>query len=220
MNNNLLQSDSSTETASIAVMILAAGPSSRMGRPKQLLPDNHGQSMLRRAVETAFESICRPVVVVIGAHAEQLRDELNGVAVDIVENKEWVEGIGSSVRTGVEWLAFHYAPVAPAATVEATVIMLCDQPLITPEIINRLVQKYRESGKAIVASEYSNTRGVPALFSRHLFAELMCLGGNEGAKKIIAKYINEVVCISFSEGSTDIDTPLDYENFRAGKPRC
>lgn len=204
-------------------MILAAGASSRLGRPKQLLTDNSGQSMLCRAVDTALASICRPVVVVIGANADQLRDDLNGLthAIDIVENKEWDEGMGSSVRAGIEWLSSYHASyhgdhrTAHNATVEAIVIMLCDQPFITPELINRLVKNYFTSGKAIVASEYSNTIGVPALFSRPLFAELLRLSGNEGAKKIITRHADEVACINFPEGAVDIDTPFDYENFRA-----
>src|SRR5437868_1282596 len=107
-------------TSAIGLLLLAAGASSRMGAPKQLLR-YEGRTLLRRAAETALASVCRPVVVVLGAHAPQLQPELIGLPLRIVVNTHWEQGMGSSLRVGMETLLQE-----PKAEIEAVVIMLCD----------------------------------------------------------------------------------------------
>jgi molybdenum cofactor cytidylyltransferase len=192
-----------------AAVILAAGQSRRMGRPKQLL-ELAGQTLLRRAVSTALSSSCRPVIVVLGAHAAQLQSELHGLDAIAVENPAWMDGIGSSVRCGIE--ATRQRP-----GVKSAVLMLCDQPLVTAQLIDLLVASQANSGAAIVASEYAGTRGVPALFTRRLFDELVALRPDEGAKQVIARHGADVVGVPFPAGAFDIDTPEDLERARA---RC
>lgn len=196
----------------IGALVLAAGASRRMGRPKQLLL-YRGRSLLRHAAETAAASRCRPVTVVLGAYAENLRRELSDPllprAVQIVENTGWTEGLGSSIAVGVRAL------VAAEEGVEALVIMLCDQPLISAQFIDKLVETYERTGKPIVASEYKGTAGVPALFDVALFTELMALGGDRGAKQVIAKHLGDVTHVPFPEGAIDIDTPQEYERLQS-----
>lgn len=198
-------------TEKIAVVVLAAGASTRMGTPKQLL-SHEGQSLLRRAAAVALNSICRPVVVVVGAHAEMLRRELNELPVRVVENERWPEGMSSSIRAGVEALKDDDES---AGGPEAVVLMVCDQPFVNSELINELVNAYRSGRAPIVASEYDGNRGVPALFSRLMYRELITLGGAEGAKHLIARHADEVVAVPFARGVFDVDTPADYARLRA-----
>lgn len=196
-----------SDSPAIGIVILAAGASTRMGTPKQLLPYREC-SFLYHAVEVAVDSICRPIVVVLGAYAERLRQEVSQFPVQVVENLQWTEGMSSSIRAGIKALN------AAAENIEAVVLALCDQPFVSSQIINQLVEAYRFTGKPIVASEYARTLGVPALFNCTFFSELTTLKQAEGAKQVIAKYIDEVFRVPFAEGAIDIDTPKEYEQFR------
>jgi xanthine/CO dehydrogenase XdhC/CoxF family maturation factor/CTP:molybdopterin cytidylyltransferase MocA len=190
---------------SVAIIILAAGASTRMGRPKQLLTYG-GRTFLRNAAEMAVASGCRPIIAVLGAYEDQLQREIGGLPVQSVVNERWAEGLGSSIRVGVE--ALEHGDREGAA--EAVVLMLCDQPFVTDVVINNLVTAYRSSGKGIIASEYGGTMGVPALFGREYFAKLAALGGAAGAQQIIAAHASDIVRVPFPNGTTDIDTPEDY----------
>lgn len=192
----------------VGLIILAAGASTRLGTPKQLLTYG-GQSLLFRATKTALASICQPVVIVLGAYAEPLKQEVKDLPVEVVENPNWTEGMSSSIRTGITAIN-HFSD-----KIDAAILMLCDQPFVSVDIINNLVETYRVTNQLIIASEYSESLGVPALFSRSLFAELLILKGAEGAKRVITKYSNKVDKIAFSDGAVDIDTPHDYQEFLA-----
>jgi molybdenum cofactor cytidylyltransferase len=194
-----------TRASSVAIIILAAGASTRMGRPKQLLTYG-GRTLLRNAAGTAVASVCRPILVVLGAYADQLQSEIDDLPVQAVVNEWWAEGMGSSIRAGLE--ALEHGDREGAA--EAVVLMLCDQPFVMAAVINDLVTAFRSSGKGIIASEYGGTVGVPALFGREYFAELAALSGAAGARQIIAAHASEVVRVPFPKGTTDIDTPEDY----------
>jgi molybdenum cofactor cytidylyltransferase len=187
----------------IGVIILAAGGSSRMGRPKQLLP-YRGDSLIRFAAKAALESVCDRVVVVIGSQADEIRRELDDLSLSVVENQSWQKGMSSSIHAGLQHLL-------SGDHVESVVIMLCDQPFVTADVLNELVNTHRETSKPIVASTYGTTRGVPALFSRELFAELTSLTADQGARRIIATHPEDVVTITFPQGAVDIDTPHDHE---------
>jgi molybdenum cofactor cytidylyltransferase len=197
-----------TDRAGIGAVILAAGASTRMGMPKQLLQFG-GETMLRRAACVALETGCRPVVVVTGADAAASRKVLRGLDVREAENQQWESGISSSVRVGIEALVMATPQTA------AVVLMLCDQPFVTREIISRLVTAHRETGRSIVASRYGGSYGVPALFGKAHFAELATLKGAVGAKQVIQKHLPKVHLVPFPEGEIDIDTPDDLARLQS-----
>ena len=192
----------------IGIIILAAGSSSRMGQPKQLLR-YAGESLLSRAVRVALETGCRPVIVVLGSQAEAVQEKLAAMEARFVVNQEWAEGMSSSIRCGLRALE-----TAAKGTIEAALLMLCDQPFVTSGIIRRLVETYLAKRPLFVASEYQTkdgkTRGVPALFSSSLFAELMELRGAAGARGIIARHEAAGSIIAVPEAAFDVDTPDDY----------
>jgi molybdenum cofactor cytidylyltransferase len=192
----------------VGAVILAAGSSSRMGVPKQTL-QFRGQSMLRRAALAALGAGCRPVIVVTGAHAEQSRGELKGLNVIEVWNALWETGMASSVRAGVEGL------VGADPEAAAVVLLLCDQPHVTAEVVSGLVASHRTTGRPVVASAYGGSFGVPALFGRALFAELARLEGAAGAKQVIKRHAAEAHILPFRGGEVDVDTPDDFSRLTA-----
>lgn len=193
----------------VGAVVLAAGSSSRMGRPKQTLW-YRGESLLRRAALAALGAGCRPVVVVTGAHAQASRRELDGLSVREVLNPVWETGMASSVRAGVEGL------VSADADVTAAVLLLCDQPHVNADVIFGLVAAHRATGRPVVASRYGGGFGVPAVFGRALFAELARLEGAAGAKQVIKRYAAEAHFLPFPGGEVDVDTPEDFSRLIAG----
>ncbi|MCA1579035.1 MAG: nucleotidyltransferase family protein [Acidobacteria bacterium] len=187
----------------VGSVILAAGSSSRMGRPKQTL-EFQGMSLLRRATLAALDARCRPVVVVTGAHAELSRRELDQLDVHEAFNPDWETGIGSSVRAGIERLLSIDADVAGA------VLLLCDQPHVTSDVVSSLLAAHHTTAKPVIASAYGESFGVPALFSRTLFTELTQLTGSSGAKEIIKRHAAEAHFLPFPDGEVDVDTPDDF----------
>lgn len=196
----------------VGLILLAAGASVRMGEPKQLL-SFQGQTLLRRAAETALASACRPVVVVLGAHSARLQPELNGLDLHVVANAHWKHGVGSSIRAGVTALLS-----TPHPEVEAVVLMLCDQPLLTAAHLNALIAAYEVNGSALIASEYAQTLGAPALFPRALFPQLLQLQGTVGAHQLILSQRASTVPLPFPEGELDLDTPDDVARLRERSP--
>ena len=194
---------STRNSISAGAVILAAGSSSRMGTPKQTL-QFQGNSLLRHATLAALGAGCFPVVVVTGANAELCRSELDGLEVSEVFNPDWETGMASSVRAGIERLA------GIDANVDAAVLLLCDQPHVTAEVIAGLVAAHEATGKTVVASSYGEGFGVPALFNRTLFTELTQLQGVSGAKEIIKRHASDAHFLPFPEGVVDVDTPDDF----------
>jgi molybdenum cofactor cytidylyltransferase len=192
-----------SNSVSVGAVVLAAGSSSRMGSPKQTLRFR-GESLLRRAALAALGAGCRPVIVVTGANAELSRRELDGLDVREVLNTLWETGMASSVRAGVEGL------VSGEADVDAAVLLLCDQPHVTADVVSGLVAAHRANGSPVVASTYGGSFGVPALFGRALFDELARLEGSAGAKQVIKKYVSEAHFLPFPCGEVDVDTPDDF----------
>lgn len=195
--------------ARVGAVVLAAGSSSRMGAPKQSLRFR-GEALLRRAALAALGAGCRPVVVVTGAHAERSRAELRGLGVLEAVNAGWAAGMSSSIRAGVEALL-----VADADTA-AVVLMLCDQPHVTPEVVAALVEAHRSTRSPVVASAYGGGYGAPALFGRELFAELALLEGGSGAKQVIERHASGARFVPFEGGEVDVDTPDDFARLTAG----
>ena len=194
---------------SVAAVILAAGSSSRMGRPKQTL-QFEGESLLRRAANAAIDAGCSPVIVVTGANAELSRGELAGLDVREVFNPHWETGMASSIVAGLEGLL----SVDPDAA--ATVIKLCDQPYVNSETISRLMAAHRLTRNSIIASKYGDGFGAPALFKRSLFDQLLQLEGHAGAKQVIKENLSEAHFINFPDGDIDLDTPDDLSRLIGG----
>ena len=192
----------------IGAVILAAGESSRFGRPKQLV-QFRGKSLVRRVVDAAKDANCSVIVVVLGSKREQIERELKETDAIVAENQNWRCGIGSSIRVGVE------SAVNQAPDIEAIVLLTCDQPFVKTDTIERLFVMREKTKKAIVASSYSETLGVPALFDRSCFQELLALDDETGAKAIILSNRERVAELLFPEGKIDIDTAADYEKLIA-----
>ena len=186
------------------VIILAAGSSSRLGKPKQNLIFQ-GQTLLQRAIQNALSSVCQSVIVVLGGNAEIIQPTIEEQPVPVIYNPGWAEGMGSSIRLGITELQ------KANPNVKSAILMLCDQPFADAAIINQLIQKRSSSGKTIVASTYDGITGSPALFDHSHFDELLQLTGNNGAKKLLVKHANELALIPFLLGAIDIDTIGDYE---------
>lgn len=185
----------------VALLLLAAGSSARMGQPKQLL-SYHGRTLLRHAAETAVATGCAPLVLVTGALHEELLAEIAGLPVQAVHNTAWETGMASSICTGLAALA----ETAP----RAVLIMLCDQPLVTPALLRQLIVQQQATAAPIVAAAYGDTLGVPAVFDRTVLPELLKLRGAQGANRLIAGLGAAVGRVSFPAGLLDVDTPEQY----------
>jgi molybdenum cofactor cytidylyltransferase len=187
--------------APVALLLLAAGASTRMGRPKQLLP-YHDRTLLRHAAETAVASGCAPIVLVTGALHEGLISEIAGLPIQAVRNENWASGMASSIQAGLAAVA--------SAQPRAVLIMLTDQPLVTPALLQQLVAQQQHTQAPIVAAAYGDTLGVPAIFARALLPELLQLQGQQGAVRLIARLGAAVGQVDFPAGLLDVDTPEQY----------
>jgi molybdenum cofactor cytidylyltransferase len=189
--------------SSIAILILAAGASSRMGESKQLLTID-GQPLLRKMTVEAIHSTIGPVVVVLGAQAQVHIGVINDLPVDTVVHEAWEKGMGSSLKKGIQFIQETFP------TIKAVLVMLCDQPYLTSSHLIQLVSEYRQTGKKIVASTYHETVGVPALFDKVMFPELLQLPDAEGARRLFKLFTDEMSRVHFPLGEIDLDTPADY----------
>jgi molybdenum cofactor cytidylyltransferase len=192
----------------VGFILLAAGASTRLGAPKQLLLYG-GRTLIRRAAESALQSLCTPIVVVLGSDAKRIAIELAGMPVTVVENEDWNLGMGGSLRAGLAE-AERLTP-----DLDAVVIAVCDQPLLTSATLDLLVTTFRSTGSPVVASHYAGVDGVPALFARSLFPDLHALDPAEGARGIIRRHGRDVVSVEFPGGELDIDTVVDVERLNA-----
>ncbi|AKD04205.1 nucleotidyltransferase family protein [Pontibacter korlensis] len=191
------------------LVLLAAGASTRLGKPKQNLL-YEGKTLLQRAIHTANRSLCTRVIVVLSANTSgALPDDLSK-SIFSVQNEAWEEGMASSIRCGLEKV------LAVEPEVESCMFMVCDQPFVEEQLLHEMMLAKQQSGKGIVASAYAETLGTPVLFDRKYFKELLSLQGQEGAKKIIMRHRIDAVPISFPLGTIDIDTVEDYASLIRG----
>jgi molybdenum cofactor cytidylyltransferase len=193
--------------ARFGVVLLAAGASTRMGSPKQLL-ELGGRPLVVRAVEAALASAAWPVVVVLGAHAARIRPLLARHPVLIADNPAWAEGMASSLRAGLVTLRSF------SRGIDAALLAVADQPAFSAETIARLVETRRTTGSGIVAARYGGRLGVPALFSRIHFPALAALTGEEGARHFLANHAAETAAVDLPEMALDLDTPEDLAQAR------
>ena len=186
------------------IIILAAGESKRLGNPKQLLSFD-GDTLLARVAKTACESMMYPVIAVLGAHAGKIRPTLNIPGLNVVNNEHWQEGMASSIRAGLTSMMERYPQV------DGILILVCDQPYLSHDLIKALIEAQRDAGLPAAAASYSGKLGTPALFHKSLFSALMLLSGDKGARKMLEQMREDVVEVDFEMGDVDIDTQADYE---------
>jgi len=188
-------------------VILAAGASVRLGRPKQLL-EIDGQPLVARAAGAALTAGASPVVVVLGANAEQIQPVLNGLKVVVALNPAWSEGMASSLRTGLQALG------AVDPSIDAVLLTVCDQPAFSADVIQRLLTALQTSGRGIAAARYAGRNGVPALFRREHFFALVTLKGDQGARALLNGHPAGVAPVDLPELALDLDTPDDVARWR------
>ena len=193
-----------------SIVILAAGGSSRLGTPKQLLHYD-GKSLLRHAAYTALKTKINPIVIVVGASHLIMEKEVEETGVEIIYNQNWHDGIASSLRVGLK------AVLAINPGTDGIIFMVCDQPYVTIPLLKDLLLKQHASKLPIVASDYGNDIGTPALFHKFFFTELIELKGDAGAKKLLKTHRELVATVLFPNGNIDIDTVDDYQSLLAGK---
>ena len=186
----------------ISVLVLAAGASSRMAGIKQLLSwDN--KTLIEHALEMATSSAANKVYVVLGAHYDLIVKEVDQQEVVVIQNKNWADGIGSSIATGVKNILERENP-------DGILIMLCDQPLIDLDHLNSLIHSFLTKEYSVVGTSYENKIGVPAIFAAGCYPDLMKLEGDEGARSVIVKSSGKSIGISPQGKHADIDTDEDY----------
>ena len=188
------------------VIILAAGSSSRLGQPKQLLEFN-GKTLLEIAVEAAQNSLADSCVIVLGANADLIVEKIRHTKVDRVVNENWENGMASSMQKGLKYLMENSDP-------DQVILMLSDQPFVNNETLNLLIENKLNTNSEIIACRYKETFGVPVLFTKKYFPELLSLIGNEGAKKLVMAYQDDLHTIDFPQGAIDIDTIEDYQRLK------
>jgi xanthine/CO dehydrogenase XdhC/CoxF family maturation factor/CTP:molybdopterin cytidylyltransferase MocA len=192
------------------ILVLAAGSSKRMGMPKQQLIYN-GDTLLRNAVRTALSIGAGATTVVISSSDTDTLSQLKDLDTDTVINKESAEGMSGSIRAGVHYLQQQYP------FIKHILIMVCDQPYADAAHLRQLIDQQQISGKPITASLYSGRKGVPAIFHESLFADLLSLKGDTGAKHLIEQQKEKVATVSFPKGAIDIDTTTMYEELVSGQ---
>ena len=193
-----------SKTGNIYAIILAAGASSRFGSPKQLA-DWQDNNMLQHTINIAKSLFDKNIIVVLGANADRIKSSLDEPPVTVTENTDWQTGIASSIRVGINAL--------PEYT-EAVMILLCDQPLLGKSSLKQLIALWHQQPGSIIASEYQDTIGVPAIFPAAFFPQLESLQGDKGAKQLLISLKDQVHTVSLPEASTDIDTQQDFQHLK------
>ena len=189
----------------IPILILAAGSSSRLGSPKQLLELN-GKTLLQKAIAAALE-VSEWVGVTLGANEVLIKPTIADLPVELIFNKKWSEGLSASIRVGINFLEKNKKP-------KAVIIMLCDQPYVDAFLLKKIITKFEQSKKSIIACQYDDQPAVPALFDVSFFEKLKNIKGDRGAKSLIMNHLEETEFIFFEKGTLDVDTKADYERLK------
>jgi molybdenum cofactor cytidylyltransferase len=187
---------------SVGLIILAAGSSSRLGQSKQLIKVE-GKTLLEKTTQAALGSGAHPIVVVLGNQASVHKEIIETLPVTIEINQEWSNGMGSSLKAGLQRL------LKDVPNIEAVIITVCDQPYLTADHLKKLFEAFANTSSEVVASHYNNTKAVPALFSKSLFKKLLELADEDGARRIIRQHEGTIALVPFEKGEIDIDTPDD-----------
>jgi len=188
---------------SVTAIILAAGGSRRLGRPKQLLVRD-GETLVARAIRIVIEAGAAPVLVVLGAEHDAIQNAIGAGGPVIVANEDWQQGMSTSISAGMRALAQH----SPES--QGVLLLGCDQPRLNVDHLRELIRAFdAQSGEVIAASAYAGTQGAPAIFPRAAFPKLLDLRGDKGARALIADAPCSVVAVPFEGGEIDIDSPQD-----------
>jgi len=179
--------------SNIPILILAAGRSSRLGSPKQLL-ELDGKTLLQKAIGTALE-VSERVGVILGANREKILSTIEHFHVEFI-----FKGINFLEQNKKES--------------NAAIIMLCDQPYVDAVLLKKIIENFEQSGKPIIACQYDNHPAVPALFDISFFEKLKNLKGDQGAKPLIMNHLRQADFILFEKGKIDVDTKEDYERLK------
>jgi molybdenum cofactor cytidylyltransferase len=219
----------------VGIIILAAGSSSRLGQPKQLLSYQH-KSLLGHTIESAKNIKDGKVLIILGDKHGAIATDIAPLKVDVLYNSEWEEGMSSSIRAGLGALLTGQAlneakydatgypataakdidlnaesTLAASCDLEGVILTVCDQPFLTSAVLQALLDKAKHSGRSIVASAYKDTLGTPVYFGKQHFRDLLALKGAEGARMLLKKYDAELASVPFDKGEIDIDTKEDYQ---------
>lgn len=186
------------------ILIIAAGASTRLGSPKQLVKIGN-KYLLEKMVETSLNFPSKKVIVVLGAFFEKIKETISHLPVDIIENKNWENGMGGTISFGINYLENNFPEI------NGTYILLSDQPFVTLNYLEKLKSEKEKERNKIIASKYESTLGPPAFFPKNIFSALKNLNGQKGAKPIFQKYKEETVTVDFPGGAFDIDTPEDLK---------
>ena len=187
-------------------IILAAGASSRMGTAKQVLPWK-GSTLLQHCIDQVRASPVDEIVVVLGANSELVESQTDLTGVHNVFNSNWDTGMASSIVAGLQRLL----ELSPG--LRSVLILLSDQPLLDYKFYNKLLINYLEGTKKIVSSSYSGQLGVPVLFDRHYFNELLGLRGDKGARALVRAHREEVIAVDAGDQAVDLDTEEKYRHY-------
>ncbi|WP_136481337.1 nucleotidyltransferase family protein [Cognatitamlana onchidii] len=190
----------------IAIAILAAGVSTRMGSPKQLLKWGE-KSLMHHAIETSKATKTKEIFIVLGANHETISSELKETNVSIIINYEWRQGLGKSIACAARFV------MDSNKRVDGLLVVLVDQPFVTTSFLKNMLTNFGTDNKEIVATHYNDYKiGAPALFDKTYFKALSLLSGDEGANSLIKKHSNFVKILKPDFKNYDIDTPEDYKN--------
>ncbi len=192
-------------TITIAGLLLAAGSSSRMGKPKQLLPWKD-TTLLGHAIQQ-LQKVLKDLFVVLGANTEEILASLADSPVLPIHNPEWKKGMGTSIAKGV----YH---LSNTSDFDAVLVVLADQPLLESAYYEKMMAHFRKGTHSIIATNYGERCGVPAIFDRSFFSALQELDADFGAKSLIKKHRKKVFCLDAEGKELDVDTPERYEQLR------
>jgi molybdenum cofactor cytidylyltransferase len=185
----------------IAILVIAAGASRRLGQPKQLLK-HHNTSLLNHTLQECVASGIGEVHLVLGANIDQIKQQVN-LNIPIYDNENWANGIGESIAFGIKKIMEN--------SYDGVIVAVGDQPFFNRDILTAIMAKQRETKRQIIISKYDIGAGTPCFFDKQLFEELSQLHSDIGAKPIIKKYNNLVKTVDFPKGNIDIDTVADLK---------
>jgi molybdenum cofactor cytidylyltransferase len=195
----------------IVAVVLSAGESSRMGEPKALLPID-GQTFIKRIVTALKDSGLERIIVVLGFNAEEMRQKIKHLPVEIVVNPKYKQGQLSSLQAAIRHLEAD-------TSCDGMLVHLVDHPYIDPVLVRAMLQHFSNSKKVIAVPRHQGKRGHPVIFSRALFSELLDAPMDQGAKAVVNAHRDETLEIDTEDvGITlDIDTPELYRQHVKGK---
>ncbi len=191
----------------LAVLVLAAGKSSRMKNIKQLLKIKN-KTLLDITLETAKNIFsANTIFCVLGAHAKKIQQEITTKNINFVYNRNFESGLSSSIVAGIHHIKKENI------NFDGVLILLADQLDVSVAYLNKLIISFQENNQKIIASNYSNKAGVPAIFPKKHFSYLLHLKGDKGAKDFLHKHAQETIIIRNEFGFKDIDTKEDYKSY-------